>query len=292
MIDADRTVIRPRLPLRLGSQDLLLGERTLIMGVVNCTPDSFYSASRKEAAAEAAVHYHDLVAEGADWIDVGGESTRPGAAPVSAADEWERVAPVIDAAREAGHPVPLSIDTSKYEVAVRALDAGAVIINDVTGLAADPRLAELAARYQAGLILMHMKGTPRTMQVNPEYPDLWRHILSVLRAAIDLAVRAGVSHEQIIVDPGIGFGKTAQHNLEIIRDLDRLAALERPILLGASRKGFIGTVLDLPAEDRLSGTLAAHVVGRCRGAHILRVHDVAPHVQALRVADAIARGSF
>lgn len=292
MSAADRAVTRPRLPLHLGSRRLWLGERTLVMGVVNCTPDSFYAGSRKQAARDAVAHYHDLAAQGADWIDVGGESTRPGASPVSAADEWARVGSVVTAAQKAGHPVPLSIDTSKYEVAARALDAGAVIINDVTGLGADPRLAELAARYGAGLVLMHMKGTPRTMQVHPEYGDLWREILSVLCAAIEAALRAGVAREQIIVDPGIGFGKTAQHNLEIIRELDRLAALERPVLLGASRKRFIGAVLDLPAEERLAGTLAAHLVGRLRGAHILRVHDVAPHVHAVRVADAILRGAF
>lgn len=262
------------------------------MGVLNCTPDSFYAASRAEASAPSAARYHEMIAQGADWIDVGGESTRPGASPVNAEDEWARIEPVVLAARKAGHPVPLSVDTTKYEVAARALEAGAAIINDISGLQVEPRLADLAKRYRAGLVLMHMRGTPRTMQNAPHYDDVLGEIRSELRIAIDRAVAAGVDSEQIIIDPGIGFGKTAEHNLEIVQRLDSLADLNRPILLGTSRKSFIGALLDLPPEERLEGTLAAHVLGVGRGAHIVRVHDVASHARAVRVADAILTGTL
>ncbi len=258
------------------------------MGVLNCTPDSFYAASRTDSSAPA--RYHEMIAQGADWIDVGGESTRPGAAPVAAEEEWARIEPVAEAARKAGHPVVLSVDTTKYDVAARALDAGAAIINDVSGLRAEPRLADLAKRYRAGLVLMHMRGTPRTMQTAPHYDDVLGEIRSELLAAVDRATAAGVDLEQIIIDPGIGFGKTAEHNLEIVRGLDSLADLGRPILLGASRKSFVGAILDLPPEERLEGTLAAHVLGVRSGAHIVRAHDVEPHVRAIRVADAVMTG--
>jgi dihydropteroate synthase len=281
---------RPRFRLLLGDRECELGERTRILGVVNCTPDSFYAGGRHPEADAAVRRYHQVVEEGADWVDVGGESTRPGAATVPAAEEWARVSPVLEAARRAGHPIPLSIDTTKAEVAARALDAGAVMVNDVSGLRHDPGLADLAARYRAALVLMHMRGTPRTMQQAPRYEDLLGEIGAELAAAVDRARERGVAPERILCDPGIGFGKTAEHNLEILRRLGELALLGRPILVGCSRKSFIGAVLDGPPEERLEGTLAAHVMAARHGAHAVRVHDVRAHRRALRVADAIRSG--
>jgi dihydropteroate synthase len=278
---------RRQLPLLLGDQTVTLGARTLIMGVLNCTPDSFSDGGRYADPQAALRRYNQMVADGADWIDVGGESTRPGAEPVSAAEEWRRIEPVITAAREAGHPVPLSVDTTKYDVAARALDRGVMLINDVSALDAEPRLANLAARYRAGLVLMHMRGRPRTMQERPVYADVVAEIGTHLRAAIALAEERGVRSEQIIVDPGIGFGKTVDHNLEILRRLDALSHLERPLLIGCSRKSLIGAVLDLPVDERLEGTLALHTAAVLAGAHIARVHDVRAHVRALAMADAL-----
>jgi dihydropteroate synthase len=276
--------------LRLGDREIELGRRTLVMGVLNCTPDSFFDGGAHAAPADAIARYHQLLEEGADWIDVGGESTRPGASPVCAEDEWLRVAPVIEAARRAGHPVPLSIDTTKFDVAARALEAGASIVNDVSALRADARLADLAARHRAGLILMHMRGEPRTMQQAPVYGDIVGEIRDALVAAAGVARERGVADEQLVFDPGIGFGKTLAHNLELLRRLGEFSLPGRPILIGCSRKSFIGALLDLPAAERLAGTLAAHVAAALAGAHIVRVHDVAAHRQALAIADAILGG--
>lgn len=281
------TPARRRFRLRLGDRECELGERTLILAVVNCTPDSFYGGSRQPTAEAAVRRYHDAIQEGADWVDVGGESTRPGAEAVSAELEWTRIAPVLEAARRAGHPVPLSVDTTKAAVAERALDLGATLVNDVSALRFEPRLAELAARYGAALMVMHMRGTPRTMQLAPHYDDLMGELRRELATAIGTAVAHGLPREQVLLDPGIGFGKTAAHNLEILRRLGELASLDRPLLVGCSRKSFIGAVLDLPPEERLEGTLAAHVLAAANGAQIVRVHDVGAHVRALRVADAI-----
>lgn len=282
---------RPRRTLRLGDRLLTLGDRTLVMGIVNCTPDSFYDGGRYFGPEAAVAHYHELIDEGADWIDVGGESTRPGSDPIDAEEEWRRVSPVIMAARRAGHPVPLSIDTTKATVAERALEAGASIVNDVDAMHFDPRLGALVARARAGLVLMHMRGTPATMQRDPSYADVVGEIGAELEKAVEGACAAGVAPEQIIVDPGIGFGKTAAHNLEILRRLPELASLDRPLLIGCSRKRFIGAVLDLPPEDRLAGTVAAHIAAVLGGAHIVRVHDVRAHTAAMRLADAVLSGA-
>jgi dihydropteroate synthase len=257
------------------------------MAVINCTPDSFYPGSRPPTAEAAVRRYQEAVEEGADWIDVGGESTRPGAEGISAGEEWARISPLVEAARRAGHPVPLSVDTTKAEVAERALDAGATIVNDVSALRFEPRLADLAARYHAALILMHMRGTPSTMQAAPQYENLIRDIRGELAEAIERAGARGMRREQLLLDPGIGFGKTASDNLEILRRLGEFASLNRPLLVGCSRKSFIGAVLALPPEERLEGTLAAHAIAASNGAHVVRVHDVRAHVRALRVADAI-----
>ncbi len=267
--------------------ELELGKKPLIMGIINATPDSFYDGGRFFDQAAAVEHGKKLMREGADIIDVGGESTRPSSEPVSAEEELERVMPVIEALFDQG--AFISIDTGKAVVAGKAVEAGAAVINDVTALA-DPDMAGLAADTGTGLILMHMKGTPRTMQKDPRYHDLFGEIISYLREGIDRAVSAGVSEESIIVDPGIGFGKTVAHNLEIIRDLWRLRSLGRPILLGPSNKSFIGAVLGAQIDERLEGTAAALVAGVLSGAHILRVHDPAGVKQYVDMAWAIAEG--
>ncbi len=265
---------------------LEVGKRTLIMGVVNVTPDSFSDGGELLDPEAAVAHAQRLVEEGADILDIGGESTRPGAQPVSVNTELERVIPVIEAL--ASHVnVPISIDTSKARVAERALEAGASIINDVTALRGDPAMRAVAAHSGVPVVLMHMKGTPRTMQRNPTYADLMGEIVGHLRASMTMAVRAGVSEEQIIVDPGIGFGKTLGHNLEIMRRLGELRSLGRPILLGTSRKSMIGAILDVPPPQRLFGTAATLAFGIQRGAHILRVHDVRPAVHVARMTDAM-----
>jgi dihydropteroate synthase len=284
---ATPAVSRPTLPLRLRERTIVVGARTVVMGIVNCTPDSFYEASRVPHAEQAAARYRAAVAEGADWVDVGGESTRPGAEPVAAEEEWRRIAPVIEAAQQAGHPVPLSVDTTKASVARRALAGGAVIVNDISALRADPAMGPLVAETGAALVCMHMQGTPRTMQADPRYGDVVAEVRAELAAALARARDCGIAAEQVLIDPGIGFGKTAAHNLEILRRLGEFSLLERPILIGCSRKRFIGAVLDLPAGDRLEGTLAAHILAAAQGAHAVRVHDVAAHTRALRLADAI-----
>jgi len=270
----------------LPGKTVKLGTRPLIMGIINCTPDSFYDGGRHFDPEAAAAGARRLIEEGADVIDVGGESTRPGSAPVGPDEELRRVMPVV---REiAGQGALVSIDTSKAAVAKKAVEAGASIINDVTALA-DPDMARVAADSGAGLILMHMLGRPETMQKDPRYDDLFAEIMAYLRERIDRAVEAGVSESAIMVDPGIGFGKTVGHNLELIRDLWRLKSLDRPVLLGPSNKSFIGKVLSVEADDRFEGTAAALVAGVLAGASALRVHEVAGTKRFIDMAAAIAR---
>jgi len=269
-----------------GSRRVEVGGRTLLMGIVNVTPDSFSDGGQFLDAAKAIEHGRRLAAEGADILDIGGESTRPGAEPADADAECERVLPVIAAlAREVG--VPISVDTSKARVAQRALDAGATILNDVTALRGDPDMAGVAARSGAPVVLMHMQGTPRTMQRDPHYGDLMGEIVAHLRASMGIAVAAGVREEQIVVDPGLGFGKALEHNLESLRRLGELRSLGRPILIGPSRKSLIAQVLKLPPEERILGTAATVAFGIARGAHIVRVHDVAAMRQVARMTDAL-----
>lgn len=263
-----------------------LGRRTLVMGILNVTPDSFSDGGRFAERGRAVERAFELISQGADILDIGGESTRPGSEPVSLDAELERVLPVIEAVREKSG-VPISIDTNKAEVAVRALAAGADIINDVSALRFDPEMAGAAAGSGAPLILMHMLGTPRTMQKNPAYDSLFSEIVAFLEERIRHATDSGVERGQIIIDPGIGFGKTREHNLSLIRGLDVFACLDRPILLGASRKRFIGAVLDRAEGERELGTAVANVFGISGGAHIIRVHDVAFHREAAAMADAI-----
>lgn len=262
-------------------------ELPAVMGIVNVTPDSFADGGRYLDPQAAVRHARTLAAEGADLLDVGGESTRPGAPAVPASEERARLVPVLERLLD-GPPCPVSVDTSKPEVAEAALLLGAHMVNDVTGLAGGARLAEVCAAHGAALTVMHMQGTPRTMQADPRYDDLLEEVRGGLEAAVAVAEGAGVPSEAIAIDPGIGFGKTVAHNLTLLRRLDVFRTVGRPVLVGPSRKGFIGALLDdLAPADRLEGTLAACVMAVAAGAHIVRVHDVAAVRRAVRVAEAI-----
>jgi len=266
-----------------------LSARTHIMGVLNVTPDSFSDGGRFFDPADAIAHAEEMVENGADIIDIGGESTRPGSEFVPLEVELNRVVPVIKAVVALGASAAISIDTWKSEVAERALDLGVHVVNDISGLMFDTRLADLAARYEAGLILSHIKGTPKNMQVNPTYDDVVSEVRDVLAKAAGAAMSAGVGPQSIVVDPGIGFGKRLEHNLEILKRLGELVALGYPVLIGPSRKAFIGKLTDAPVDDRLEGTLAAVTIGVANGASIVRVHDVKEARRALALADAVAR---
>ncbi len=261
-----------------------------LMGIVNVTPDSFSDGGLFLQAERAIDHARRLVDEGADLLDIGGESTRPGAGAVSAAEELDRVGPVLEGVRAAEGrlaDVTISIDTSKVAVAEVALDTGAEIVNDVTALRAEPQLAALCAERGCGLVLMHMQGTPRTMQEDPGYDDVVEDVKAFLADRIEFATSQGVAEGRIWIDPGIGFGKTVQHNLELLRRLGELGELGRPIMIGASRKSFLGKLTGREAGERLGGTIASNVLALLGGAEVFRVHDVAELRQALDVAEAI-----
>ncbi len=266
-----------------------LRRRVLVMGIVNVTTDSFSDGGlyfQEDQAVEQALQ---LVGDGADILDIGGESTRPGADPVPLQVELDRVVPVIRRlARETD--IPISVDTCKAEVAREALAAGAVIINDVTALRGDPAMEEIAARSEAGIVLMHMIGTPRTMQHNPQYVDVVREVAQFLQERLLRAEAAGISRVRIALDPGIGFGKTFEHNLQLHRRMHELTALGRPLLVGPSRKAFIGKLLDLPVEQRVEGTAAAVALAIAAGARIIRVHDVRQMTRVAKVALALSPG--
>jgi dihydropteroate synthase len=262
----------------------------LVMGILNVTPDSFSDGGRYREPERALRRAEEMVAQGAAVLDVGGESTRPGAEPVAPEEELARVLPVIRRLRSR-LDVPLSIDTRRAAVARAALAEGADIVNDVSALG-DPEMAAVVADAGAGLVLMHMRGTPRTMQAGPAYADVAEEVRAELEQALRRARAAGIAEERIVVDPGIGFGKTGRHNLELIARLDVLARLGRPILLGVSRKAFLGDLLGgAPPEARVMGTAAACVAGLLRGARIFRVHDVGPVAEALRVAAAVRQAA-
>ncbi len=272
-------------PLRIGPR-LFEGAGPFLMGVVNVTPDSFSDGGRALGPEAALAHAARLLAEGADLLDVGGESTRPGAAPVSAEEEIRRVAPVIERLRARFPGAPISIDTSKPEVARAALGAGADLVNDVRALAA-PGMAELVAGSGAAAVLMHMRGTPADMQSRACYRDVVGEVAAELREAVRRAVAAGVPEDRILLDPGIGFAKTAAQSLAVLAGLGRLRELGRPLLVGPSRKSFIGEVTGAAVDDRLPGTLAAVAACVLAGAEFVRVHDVAAACQAARVAAAV-----
>ena len=268
---------------------LPIGGRTLIMGVLNVTPDSFSDGAHFLSPDKALAHAEQLVAEGADILDIGGESTRPGAELVSQEDELQRVLPVIEELTKR-ITVPISIDTTKAVVARAALDAGAAIVNDISALRFDFHIADEVAKSGAGLVLMHSRGTPATMHRLPPMADVFEEVTSSLSSSVAMAERRGVKRESIVIDPGIGFGKTQQQNIELLARLDRIihAFPNFPILIGTSRKSFIGRLLDdAPATNRLHGTMASITASVLRGAHIVRVHDVKAAAETLRIADAI-----
>jgi dihydropteroate synthase len=263
-----------------------LGSKTWLIGVVNVTPDSFFNGGLYFEPARAIERALALAADGADIIDIGGESSRPGSSPISAKEEKKRILPVIEVLKQK-KDILISVDTSKAEVAESALAAGADIINDISAGRFDPRMLPLAARSGAGLVLMHMKGTPRTMQIAPHYDDVVGEVKAFLQARLEAAESCGVPRENIILDPGVGFGKTLQHNLVLLNNLSSLSGLGRPLLIGVSRKSFIGKILKLEAPDRLEGTIAASIVSILRGASLLRVHDIQSVKRAVAVAEAI-----
>lgn len=264
-------------------------DRTYVMGVLNVTPDSFSDGGRFFDRQKALAHALEMARDGADIIDVGGESTRPGSNAVSVEEELGRVIPVISRISKKAK-VAISIDTRKSKVAEEAVRAGASIINDISGLRHDPKIASVAAKRGARLILMHMKGAPKDMQAAPRYKNLMKEIINYFKESIDIAKHFGVPKEDIIVDPGIGFGKTLEHNLEILNRLDELKALGCPICVGTSRKSFIGKTLGISRpDDRLAGTLATCAIAIMKGANIMRVHDVREAVQLSRMVDSVSR---
>lgn len=304
---------RPKFDLQLGRRKIVLGERTLVMGVVNVTPDSFSDGGLYLDPDKAIAHGVELARQGADWLDIGGESTRPGSKPVPPEEELRRVLPVIQALRQMLPSVPISIDTTKAEAAEQALEAGASIVNDVSGLRFGARLAEVARRFRAPLILMHLRGRPETMQQKPFARDIWRSLYEGLERSIQRAMHAGVRRSQLIIDPGLGFGKTRRQNYEILAHLERLQRFGLPILVGTSRKSFVQAVVAgeglgpaararkrrrrtwplleaagaRPGVPLQSGDAAAVAASILAGAHIVRVHDVAAILPAVRVADAL-----
>lgn len=264
-------------------------KRTCIMGILNVTPDSFSDGGLFFSEKKAIEHALRLVEDGADIIDIGGESTRPGSDPVPVEEEIRRTIPVIKViSREIN--VPISIDTYKAEVARRALDAGASMVNDISGLRFDPEMPKVVAEYNVPVVIMHIKGRPKDMQLNPVYEALIPEIIDYLRISIRLALKFGIKEERIIIDPGIGFGKTFEHNLEILNNLRQFTLLGRPVAVGVSRKAFIGRILGgLPPTERIEGTAAAVAIAIYNGASIVRVHDVKEMVRVARVVDSIMR---
>ncbi len=278
--------------MRLAFKDFSFdfSEKTFIMGILNITPDSFSDGGSFIKADTAVEHAINMVEEGADIIDIGGESTRPGSDAITVSEELERVIPVIE--KLSGRiRVPISIDTYKAEVAQKAIDAGASIVNDISGLRFDPEMPGVVSRNEVSVVIMHIKGTPKNMQKNPIYGNLIKEIIEYLEESISIAEKAGVHHEKIIVDPGIGFGKMFEDNLEIINRLSEFRRLGKPVLIGASRKAFIGEVLgDAPVGDRVEGTAAAVAISIMNGADIVRVHDVKEMKKVAKVSDAIKSG--
>ncbi len=255
------------------------------MGILNLTPDSFYDGGKFINPSDAIRYAERMVEDGADIIDVGAESSRPGANPVTPDEEIERLKPVLSILSKLN--VPISVDTYKSSVAMWALDTGASIINDISGFRFDPDLVKVVSEYKVPVVIMHTYGEPKTMQNNPQYKSLLNEIIQYLKDSINMGLEAGINHDRFIIDPGIGFGKTLSHNLEILKGLSRLKELGRPILIGPSRKSFIGNILNLPPEERLEGTAAAVAIGIMNGANIVRVHDVKEMLRVARISDAV-----
>lgn len=278
--------MRKRSILQINDRQHTLGLRTWIMGVINVTPDSFSDPGMYLDRDRAISRGLELAGEGADIIDIGGESTRPGAVHISAEEELDRILPVIKGLREQTD-ILISVDTTKSEVAEAAFEAGANILNDISAFRFDDRMPLLASEAGVPVILMHMKGVPKTMQSNPFYENLYQEIHCFLQERISTAEAYGIRRETLIIDPGIGFGKNLEHNLAIIKNLKFLEDLERPILVGISRKSFLGKILNLPPQERVEGTIASAILSVLNGAHILRVHDVQAVRRAVTVAEAI-----
>jgi dihydropteroate synthase len=270
----------------------ILCDHPVIIGIINVTPDSFSDGGKFLELTDALNQAKRLVDEGADILDIGGESSRPGSESVEEKEEIHRVVPLIESIRNAGIDVPISVDTRKLSVAAKAVNAGAEIVNDISALRDDPELADFVAEHKLGLILMHMLGTPKNMQENPVYSDIVAEIGDFLHDRKSFAESRGVEPDRIVLDPGIGFGKTLEHNLTILRNCAKWLDLGRPIMVGPSRKRFIGAILDAGVEDRLSGTIGACVMALAAGARIFRVHDVRPVKDALRVAYSIIKGTI
>ena len=268
--------------------DWLLSKKkqSLIMGILNVTPDSFSDGGKYLEKNTAINHALEMIDEGADIIDIGGESTRPFSDPVSLKEEISRVVPVIEGIRKKSD-ICISIDTTKSQVATAALNSGASVINDVSAMEVDPLMVDVALKFDCPLIIMHMKGTPKNMQDDPQYESLISDIKDYLLDRIDFIISKGINPKKIVIDPGIGFGKTVENNFEIINNLKHFTSMDFPVLLGASRKSFIGISLNLPEEDRLEGSLAANIIGFQNGAKIFRVHDVAETNKALIIANKI-----
>jgi dihydropteroate synthase len=273
--------------LKLGDSNLLLGERTLVVGVLNITPDSFSDGGQNFSLASAVERAVEMEAEGADILEIGGESTRPGATPVPVEEELGRVLPVLQAL-QGRLKIPISVDTYKNQVARQALACGASLINDISALRFDEAIADTVAQTGAGLILMHMRGEPSTMQQLAPSENIFAEICADLQKALQKAASRGVQQQQIVFDPGIGFGKTFEQNLAILNHLDRFAGLNLPIMIGTSRKSFIGRITGRPADQRIFGTAASVATAIVRGAHLVRVHDVREMVEVTRLTDAIA----
>ncbi len=274
------------LTYQFGGTAIEFGKRTYMMGILNVTPDSFSDGGRFFELTDAVLHAYQMVKDGADIIDVGGESTRPGAESVPLEEEMKRVVPVIHKIRQKNN-IPISVDTYKSQVAIEALNAGANIVNDISGLHFDEKMADVIAEKNASVVIMHIKGKPKDMQVNPRYSDVIKEVYNYLAEAVDGARRKGI--KQVMIDPGIGFGKTVEQNLELISGLDEFRKIGVPILIGVSRKSFIGKILETAVEARLEGTAAAVTASIMHGADIVRVHDVREMRRVALVADAIRR---
>ncbi|KAF0143372.1 MAG: dihydropteroate synthase [Nitrospirae bacterium] len=279
------------LKLTWSNFSLDFSKRTYIMGILNVTPDSFSEGGTYFDKSLAIKRAYEMAGEGADIIDIGGESTRPGSEPVSLEEELRRTIPVIEAIAK-DIKAPISIDTYKSDVAKKALDAGASMVNDISGLRFDPDMPKVVSQYKVPVVIMHIKGNPKTMQQKePVYEALIPEIMDYLRMSIRLAVKFGIDEDKIIIDPGIGFGKTFDHNLEIIKNLHEFTLLEKPVMIGPSRKAFLGKILnDAPASERLEGTAAAVAISILNGANIIRVHDVKEMKKVALVADAVKKG--
>ena len=264
------------------------GEEALVMGIINVSPDSFYGESRYTTLGQALNAAERMLEEGADILDIGAESSRPGSVSISEQEELDRLLPILVKLVEVAN-VPISVDTYKPIVAQEVLQFGASIINDITGLQRFEEMGQTISRFDAGVILMHMQGSPESMQVRPQYADVLTEISEYLQQSIDIAIKAGIDPRKIAVDPGIGFGKTDAHNLLILKNLNHLKELSKPVLLGVSRKSLIGNILNVPVEERLEGSIAATVFGLTRGVSIIRTHDVRATRRAVKVAEAIMK---